>query len=369
MGRTAFIVCTFLFFAAVACKKFMPGTPQSGEIVAEPIAGLSSAQMNKHLLGDAAFAKVYTPEDGLGPIFIQSSCEGCHIGDGKGHPINVVTRFGKTGPNGFDYMSGEGGAQLQPRAINGFQGEILPGSHMFRTDRLPPLVTGLGFLAAIHDSTILNLTDSLDIDGDGVKGTVNYIEPEPYTIYNSDVTFDLKNKKIKYHHDRSEDWKITIINTGEETKTGGRLKRIKNYINDKIFCFTYGDAVANINIKKLIEQHNKSNCIATVTAVQPSGRFGQLTLNDDGKVSSFIEKPVGDGGWINGGFFVLSSKVFDYIDNDSSSWEEEPLQKLSNEGNLSFYKHNDYWQCMDTLRDWHNLQKKWNNGNPPWKIW
>jgi len=196
MGRTAFIACIFLFLAVVACKKIMPGAPELGEIVAGPIAGLSSAQMNKHLLGDAAFARVYTPEDGLGPIFIQSSCEGCHIGDGKGHPINVVTRFGKPGPSGFDYMSGEGGAQLQPRAIDGFQGEILPGSHMFSTDRLPPLVTGLGFLAAIHDSTILNLTDSLDADGDGIKGRVNFIEPEPYTIFNPDV--HLVNTQGKY---------------------------------------------------------------------------------------------------------------------------------------------------------------------------
>jgi CxxC motif-containing protein (DUF1111 family) len=196
MNKAVLLVCGLLFFAAVACQKIMPGAPESGEVVAEPISGLTGAQLNKHILGDKAFAKIYTPEEGLGPIFVQASCEGCHIGDGKGHPINIVTRFGKTGTGGFDYMEDEGGSQLQPRAIDGFQGEVVPGSHMFRTDRLPPLVTGLGFLAAIHDSTILNFTDSLDADGDGVKGTVNYLEPEPYTIYNSGI--HIINSQGKY---------------------------------------------------------------------------------------------------------------------------------------------------------------------------
>ena len=196
MSRSVILVCGILFFAAVACQKIMPGAPESGDVVAEPLAGLNSAQLNKHILGDEAFAKIYTPEEGLGPIFVQSSCEGCHIGDGKGHPINVVTRFGKTGVNGFDYMEDEGGAQLQPRSIAGFEGEVIPASHMFRTDRLPPLVTGLGFLAAIHDSTILNFTDSLDLNGDGIKGTVNYITPEPYTIFNSDI--HILNSQGKY---------------------------------------------------------------------------------------------------------------------------------------------------------------------------
>ena len=190
-----------------------------------------------------------------------------------------------------------------------------------------------------------------------------------YTIHNSDVSIDLKKNKITYHNNRSEDWKVTIVNTGDKTMTGGRLKRIKNYIKDKSFCFTYGDAVSNVNIKSLIEFHNNTNSIATLTSVQPSGRFGQLSLGADNKVTSFIEKPSGDGGWINGGFFVLSSKVFDYIENDDTSWEEYSLQKISNEGKLSYFKHDKFWQCMDTLRDWKSLEKKWDDGTRPWKVW
>ncbi len=196
MHKGIVAVLGILVIGTFACKKIMPGTPESGEVVAEPVAGLTGSQMNKHLLGDVAFAKVYTAEEGLGPIFVQSSCEGCHIGDGKGHPINVVTRFGKLVNGTFDYMEDEGGAQLQPRSINGFQGELVPASHMFRTDRLPPLVTGLGFLAAIHDSTILNFSDSLDTDGDGISGRANYLSPESYTIFNPDI--HIVNTQGKY---------------------------------------------------------------------------------------------------------------------------------------------------------------------------
>ena len=190
-----------------------------------------------------------------------------------------------------------------------------------------------------------------------------------YTIHNSDVSLNLKNNKITFHNNRSEDWNVTIVNTGDKTMTGGRLKRIRNYIEDENFCFTYGDAVSNINIKSLINFHKNSDSIATLTSVQPSGRFGQLSLGSNNKVTSFIEKPSGDGGWINGGFFVLSSKVFDYIKDDSTSWEEYSLQKIANEGKLSYFKHDNFWQCMDTLRDWKSLEKKWNDGTKPWKVW
>ncbi len=190
-----------------------------------------------------------------------------------------------------------------------------------------------------------------------------------YTIHNSDVSFDIRKNKITYHNNKSEDWNVTIVNTGEKTMTGGRLKRVSDYISDENFCFTYGDAVCNVDIKNLIKFHENSNSIATLTAVQPSGRFGQLTLGENSKVESFIEKPSGDGGWINGGFFVLSKKIFEYIEGDHVSWEEDPLKQISKEGKLSYFKHNDFWQCMDTLRDWKNLENKWNDGTRPWKVW
>lgn len=190
-----------------------------------------------------------------------------------------------------------------------------------------------------------------------------------YTLYNSDVTFNLSEDKIEYHKNRSEKWNVTVINTGEETMTGGRLKRVAEFIEDEDFCFTYGDAVSDVNIGKLIEHHKESDCLATVTAVQPSGRFGQMTLEKNSIVSSFEEKPIGDGGWINGGFFILSKDAINFIEDDSTIWEQEPLKNLAKEKQLSYYKHEGFWQCMDTLRDWQLLEDLWKKKSPPWKKW
>jgi len=183
-----FILIPLMAFVALsACKKLLPGAPESEETLAEPLADLTPAQLNQHISGDELFAKVYTPEEGLGPIFIQSSCEGCHVGDGKGHPVNMVTRFGKLVGTTFDYMENMGGSQLQQRAISGFEPEALPSGYTHKTDRLPPVNTGLGFLAAIHDSTIINFADSLDADGDGISGRINYLSAKSFTIFNNDI--------------------------------------------------------------------------------------------------------------------------------------------------------------------------------------
>ncbi|PCH91030.1 MAG: thiol oxidoreductase [Bacteroidetes bacterium] len=170
-----------------ACNKLLPGAPESEDVLAEPIDGLTSDQLAKHLVGDELFAKVYAPDEGLGPIFIQSSCEGCHVGDGKGHPMNLETRFGKWVGSTFDYMEDKGGAQLQQRSIPGFTPESVPFGYTHKTQRLAPVVTGMGLLAAVHDSTILNLTDSLDLDGDGIKGRVARLSPKNYTEFDPNI--------------------------------------------------------------------------------------------------------------------------------------------------------------------------------------
>ena len=189
-----------------------------------------------------------------------------------------------------------------------------------------------------------------------------------YCLHTSDVTFDLKNEDIIIHRREAEEWKVTLVDTGELTLTGGRLLRVKNYLNKEPFCFTYGDGVGDINISKLLENHYKSNKLATLTAVQPPGRYGALELVGD-SVRSFKEKPVGDNSWINGGFFVLNPSVIDFISNDQCMWEDEPLKKLAQKGELNAYKHYGFWQPMDTLRDKKYLQEQWENGSAPWKIW
>ena len=171
------------------------------------------------------------------------------------------------------------------------------------------------------------------------------------------------------HHKRAEPWTVTLVDTGERTMTGGRLKRVQPYIKDEeMFCFTYGDGVSNVNVKKLIEYHKQQQTLATLTAVLPPGRFGALDLQN-GKVNHFMEKPKGDGALINGGFFVLSPKVIEYINNDSTIWEREPMEALAKDGQISAFQHEGYWQPMDTLRDKMQLEELWVSGNAPWKVW
>jgi glucose-1-phosphate cytidylyltransferase len=189
-----------------------------------------------------------------------------------------------------------------------------------------------------------------------------------YYLHTSDVTFNMHDNSMSVHQNTSEPWNVTLIDTGETTMTGGRLGRIGEYLGDEDFCFTYGDGVSDVDISKLVEFHSSQSTLATVTAVQPPGRFGSIDLNGH-KIRSFEEKPQGDGTWINGGFFVLSPKVLQYVDGDACVWEKEPLQKLASEGNLSAYTHSGFWQPMDTLRDKTLLEELWSSGDAPWKVW
>jgi glucose-1-phosphate cytidylyltransferase len=192
-----------------------------------------------------------------------------------------------------------------------------------------------------------------------------------YNLYNSNLTFDLKQNKKIIINSSSENWKVTIVDTGLNTNTGGRLKRINNFIQrDETFLMTYGDGLANIDIKKLLSQHIQSKKVATVTAVKPIARFGSLKINKNNNlVSSFSEKITGDNEWINGGFFVFDKKIFDYIDNDQTVLEKEPLENITKKNNLSAYIHKDFWHPMDTLRDKTYLDKLYHNNEAPWKIW
>jgi len=189
-----------------------------------------------------------------------------------------------------------------------------------------------------------------------------------YYLHNSDVTFNLKDNSVSIHHANVESWKVTLIDTGIETMTGGRLKRVSDFLDGEDFCFTYGDGLANIDISKLIKFHTSNNRLATVTAVRPPGRFGSLDISEN-KVKKFVEKPQGDGGWINAGFFVLSPKVIDYIKDDQTIWEQEPLIELASDNQLTAYAHDGFWRPMDTLRDKISLEELWESGQAPWKIW
>lgn len=190
-----------------------------------------------------------------------------------------------------------------------------------------------------------------------------------YFLHMSDVTIDIANNKVDIHSSTSEPWKVTLIDTGAETMTGGRLKRVREYVGNKTFMFTYGDGVADINIKEILEYHKKHGKFATVTAVQPLGRFGGLNLNEKDTVLGFQEKPKGDNAWINGGFFVLEPKVFDYIDGDRTAWEGKPVETLAKDGQLVAYKHYGFWKPFDTLREKMELENLWNTGVAPWKVW
>jgi glucose-1-phosphate cytidylyltransferase len=189
-----------------------------------------------------------------------------------------------------------------------------------------------------------------------------------YFLHMSDVTFDMANNSMKIHQNSAEPWKVTLVDTGEATMTGGRLKRVGPYIGDDAFCLTYGDGVGNVDIQKLVDFHRSHKKLATLTAVQPPGRFGALELKGS-SVLRFLEKPHGDGAWINGGFFVLDPKVLDLISGDETIWEREPLTSLSQQGNLHAYFHEGFWQPMDTLRDKNHLEELWASGKAPWKVW
>lgn len=189
-----------------------------------------------------------------------------------------------------------------------------------------------------------------------------------YFLHMTDITFDMTSNSMKVLHAKAEPWKVTIVDTGENTMTGGRLKKIQKYVSEGTFCMTYGDGVSNVNINALLELHQNSNKTATLTAVQPPGRFGQLKLEGDA-VSGFSEKPAGDGDWINGGFFVLEPAALDYIDADDCIWERRPLELLAAEKKLGVYRHRGFWHAMDTLRDKMHLEQLWNSGQAPWKVW
>ena len=189
-----------------------------------------------------------------------------------------------------------------------------------------------------------------------------------YFLHMSDVTFDMKKNTMDVHLKHAEPWSVTLVDTGIDTMTGGRLKRIKNYLENETFYFTYGDGIADVNIENLLKTHTSKKTIATITSVQPPGRFGALNIENN-KVLNFQEKPSGDGNWINGGFFVLEPQVFDYLENDNTIWEREPLEKLAKEGNLAAYKHSGFWRPLDTIRDKKYLEDLWNSQKAPWKIW
>jgi glucose-1-phosphate cytidylyltransferase len=203
----------------------------------------------------------------------------------------------------------------------------------------------------------------------GYKGYVIKEYFANYFLHMSDVTFDMQNNEMRVHQRKAEPWRVTLVDTGEDTLTGGRLKRVAEYLKDETaFCFTYGDGLANINITQQIAFHGKHGKHATVTAVQPAGRYGALHM-EGGAVRGFIEKPRGDGGWVNGGFFVLSPECIGLITNDKTIWEAEPLSQLAHSGQLMAFEHTGFWQPMDTLRDKTQLEQLWSAGKAPWKVW
>jgi glucose-1-phosphate cytidylyltransferase len=202
----------------------------------------------------------------------------------------------------------------------------------------------------------------------GYKGYVIKEFFANYYLHTSDLSFDLSHGDVQIHRSNAEPWKVTLVDTGEATMTGGRLRRVLPYVEDDAFCFTYGDGLADVDIKALIAYHREQGALATVTAVQPPGRFGAVELNGT-RVRSFQEKPRGDGSWLNGGFFVLSPEVGRYLGDDSTTWEDEPLRRLASEGQLASFRHTGFWQAMDTLRDRHQLQELWDAGHAPWMVW
>lgn len=190
-----------------------------------------------------------------------------------------------------------------------------------------------------------------------------------YFLHMSDITIDMVNNSMEVHERHADPWKVTLVDTGEHTMTGGRLKRVRKFIGDETFCFTYGDGVSDINIQELIQFHYKQATLGTLTAVQPPGRFGSIDLDEGHHITRFKEKPQGESGWVNGGYFVLEPKVFDLLEDDMTIWEREPLEQLTQNRQLSAYQHHGFWHPMDTLRDKMKLEELWDSGNAPWKVW
>jgi glucose-1-phosphate cytidylyltransferase len=191
-----------------------------------------------------------------------------------------------------------------------------------------------------------------------------------YSLQNSDVTYDFRKNRTEYHQEKTEPWRVTLVETGLDTMTGGRIKRVKEYIGKETFCLTYGDGLSDVNITESIQFHKSQACLATLTAVLPPGRFGAFALEkNENWIRSFKEKPKGDGAWINGGYFVLEPEVVEFIENDTTVWEKEPMERLAGEGKLAAFRHQGFWQPMDTLRDKTLLENMWHSGKAPWKIW
>ena len=203
----------------------------------------------------------------------------------------------------------------------------------------------------------------------GYKGYVIKEYFANYFLHSADIALNLAKNKMEVLGSKAEPWKVTLIDTGLNTMTGGRLKKIEKYVGNKTFMLTYGDGISDINLKEVVKAHKKHGRFATITAVQEAGRFGALTIAGSHGVKSFLEKPKGDRAWVNGGFFVLEPKIFEYIKDDFTTWEKEPLENLAKNNQLIANKHNGFWKCMDTLRDKIELEQMWNDGNAPWKIW
>lgn len=189
-----------------------------------------------------------------------------------------------------------------------------------------------------------------------------------YFLHMSDVTFDMSENRMEVHQRHAEPWRVTLVDTGADTMTGGRLKRVQDYVGNETFCFTYGDGVTDLDLSQLISFHRNERRLATLTAIRPPGRYGAVTLSGT-LVNEFAEKPEGDGGWINGGFFVLEPSIFGFIEGDTTSWESGSLVDLATAGELSAYTHTGFWQAMDTLRDKNHLEQLWHMPHPPWKVW
>ena len=202
----------------------------------------------------------------------------------------------------------------------------------------------------------------------GYKGYVIKEYFANYFLHMSDVTFDMSENRMHIHNRNAEPWRVTLVDTGENTATGGRIKRVRDYVGDETFCLTYGDGVANVHLPSLLDFHKHHGKLATVTAVQPPGRYGALDVRGE-QVHGFQEKPLGDGGWINGGFFVLEPGIFDYIEGDDSTWEYEPMRALAQSGQLMSHVHRGFWQAMDTLRDRSYLEERWKSGEAQWRVW
>jgi glucose-1-phosphate cytidylyltransferase len=203
----------------------------------------------------------------------------------------------------------------------------------------------------------------------GYKGYIIKEYFANYFLHMSDVTFDMQKNHMEVHQRFVEPWRVTLVDTGQDTLTGGRLKQVRDYIAGERFCFTYGDGVSNVDLRALIAFHERHGRKASLTAIKPPGRYGAVNIERDSAVSSFQEKPAGDGAWINGGFFVLEASVLDLIEGDDTSWEAAPLTRLAKDGDLRAYQHTGFWQAMDTLRDKTHLEELWANGNAPWKVW